>query len=355
MTDLHRLSNAQALCDEHKLDALLISDPTDLFYLTGFHLSVGRLLFTNSASTLYVDGRYYEACQHHPHIEVRSSKNFSKGSAFIEGLKGKRIGFDGNHLTFNELEELSTLFSGEWVALASPILSIRAVKEPEEIEKLEKAAHLGSRGYDFLLTHLEEGVTEKELVRRLTIFWIEEGGEGFAFEPIIAFGTASASPHYTPSDAPLAVGDPVLIDIGVVVEDYHSDMTRVVFFGACDEEMERIYRVVREAQELAIEAIRPGLPLAVLDQIARDSIQEAGYGKYFPHSLGHGVGLQTHEYPFLRREGTLIEGMVLTIEPGVYLPGKGGVRLEDTVLVTKEGSKNLTKRSTELTILTGAI
>lgn len=327
---------------EWEVDLLIVDTPIDLFYLTGEELSAGSLIISPYDATLYVDGRYYEACRQNTPLPVVL---MNRGDS-LPSQPGKRIGFDAQTTTFEAYQRLSSL-QGERIPLDSPLRRVRAVKDPGEIELLKKAATLGSQGYDFILTQIGEGISEEELVIELEIYWRRAGGQRVAFSPHIAFGENGAYPHYHSGKRTLKKNESVLIDIGVVLNHYHSDMTRVVFFGKPQKELEKIYQIVRDAMEKAFVLCKPGTEVAVLDQAARGWIEDQGYGEYFVHSLGHGVGLEIHEFPFLRKNGTgvLEEGMVITIEPGIYLPGIGGVRLEDTIVITKEGFENLTNRS----------
>jgi Xaa-Pro aminopeptidase len=199
-------------------------------------------------------------------------------------------------------------------------------------------------------------MTESEAALELDFFWKKRGGQGFSFDPIIAFGANSSMPHYRAGITPLKKGDTVLIDIGVMVNNYHSDMTRTVFFGEPHPEMRKIYNIVREAQTRALDAVKPGVHAGELDKAARGYIEAEGYGPQFSHSLGHGVGLEIHEWPFLRNRVPMAdipikEGMCLTVEPGIYIEGLGGVRIEDSIIVTQEGYRSLTNRPTELSVL----
>lgn len=338
---MKRIQKVQKHLQSWEVDLLVIDNPIDLFYLTGEELSAGSLIISADEAILYVDGRYYEACRKNTPLPVVL---LNRGDS-LPSHPGKRIGFDAQTTTFEGYERFASL-QGERIALDSPLRKIRAVKEPGEIELLEKAAFLGSLGYDFLLSQLAEGITEEKLAIELEIFWKKSGGQRVAFSPHIAFGENGAYPHHHSGKHSLKKGESLLIDIGVVLNHYHSDMTRVVFFGKPHPELEKIYTIVYEAMEKAFALCKPGTEVAALDQAARGWIQRKGYGEYFLHSLGHGVGLEIHEFPFLRKNGVgvLEEGMVITIEPGIYLPGIGGVRLEDTIVITKEGFKNLTNR-----------
>lgn len=338
---MKRIEKLQKHFHDWGIDILIIDNPVDLYYLTGQELSTGRLFIQEKEAELYVDGRYFEACKKEAPLPV---KLYEKETAYPT-FGGKKIGFDSQYTTFEAYEKLSVL-KGKRIPLSNPTKRLRQIKESEEIALLRKAADLGSRGFDFILSLLQEGITEEDLSVELELFWRKSGGEKVAFNPLIAFGKNSAYPHYHSRKNPLKRGDIVLIDIGVVVDHYHSDMTRVISFGEPDKTLAEIYQIVRESQLAALELCKPGTPIEEIDKAARNYIEEKGYGPYFLHSLGHGVGLEIHEAPWIRKsgEGILEEGMVITIEPGIYLAGTGGVRLEDTIAITREGYENLTQR-----------
>lgn len=335
-----RIKKVQEYLVQQGLEALIVEAPVDLYYLTGLHFSAGKLLVEREKASLFVDGRYTEVAKTSG-LPVEPLESFSK-IHFKEG----NIAFDSASTTYSTYLELLAIFDTKLVAVSAPVKTLRSIKEKEEIALLKKAAELGSRGYDFVLTLLEEGITEETVSRELEIFWKKQGGGGVSFEPIIAFGANTSKPHYRAGKAKLKQGDPVLIDIGVMREHYASDMTRVVFFGEPNTQLKTIYGVVKEAFLAATALCKKGTLLADLDNAARQLIEKAGYGEFFSHSLGHGVGLEVHELPLVRKTSSMpIEvGMVFTIEPGIYLPGIGGVRLEDTVVITRDGYESLTNR-----------
>jgi Xaa-Pro aminopeptidase len=260
-------------------------------------------------------------------------------------LSGK-VEFDATKMTYQRYLDLQKE-GVELIPVRATTRESRLIKSAEEIEKLRQAAILGLEGYHVILEALRPGVTEKEMVVELEIFWKRAGGSGVAFSPIVAFGENSSKPHYHPSDRVLAPNEAVLIDIGVTLDHYHSDMTRVYFFGKPDPKVEEIYAIVKEAQARALQLCKPATSIRDLDAAARDYITEKGFGEQFVHSLGHGIGLEVHEAPRVYKEGPDVDlqlqpGMVITIEPGIYLPGLGGVRIEDTVVITESGHLNLT-------------
>lgn len=361
-----RIKRLQQLLIEHRCDAILVENPIDLLYLTGMELSTGQLLVSTKSARLIVDGRYYEVCKTRCPLPTVLFKKEALGmllqaKPFEEVVK---LAFDGEATSYGRVLEYRSLVRAvhtqsskkrnlKLVPLTHPIKELRAIKDADEILVLKKVAQLGSKGYDFICTQLKPGITELEAAAELEIFWKRHGSQGLAFESIIAFGTHGSMPHYRPGKVKLKKGDPILIDIGVKWGHYHSDMTRTVFFGKPSGVMEEIYRIVLKAQTEALKLCKPGIAIADLDGCARGIITAAGYGKNFNHSLGHGIGLEVHELPFLRGSATevLRPGMAITIEPGIYLPGIGGVRIEDTVIITEDGYENLTKRPKTLQVL----
>ena len=359
-----RIKTVQQQLQELGCDAFIVEDPINLYYLLGLKISSGRLLLLKNQAYLFVDGRYTEICEKANLVSViptKTEENTFHNVLQKEAKEVKRLGFSSELLSYKMYLDLSRSIQEmgrtiELVTLDNPIKKIRSIKDQDELKLLKDAAELGSKGYDFLLEHLKEGVTEVELARDLEIFWKQQGSKSLAFEPIIAFGANSSMPHYRSSDIPLKKGDTVLLDIGVNLQGYHSDMTRTVFFQEPLSVMKEIYAIVKQAQEKALEIIKPGIEIVQLDRAARGYIEETGYGPYFSHGLGHGVGLEIHELPSLRKPFAipavcLEEGMVITIEPGIYLPNIGGVRIENTVAVTNSGYEDLTKRSTEMHII----
>lgn len=347
---MNRIQKAQKLLSDHSLQAIVVDNLINLYYLTGLELTLGRLVIEPDEATLFVDARYFEACQKKAPCTVLLSAGYDKESAFDIwwNFQNKRVGFDAGTTSYADFESLSAL-GAELIPLKNPIGRIREIKESSEQEALKQAAALGSRGMDYVITLLKEGISECEIARELEIFWLQSGGDRLGFTPHVAFGEGSSQPHYKVSDRKLQRGDLVLIDIGVVLKHYHSDMTRVVAFGKPPEEIERIYDIVHAAFNAAIERCRPGVKIGDIDRAARGLIEQAGYGKCFTHGLGHGVGLEIHESPRVSAAGPdadkpLESGMVITIEPGIYVPGVGGVRLEDTLSITEDGHENITNR-----------
>lgn len=324
-----------------EVDGCLIEEPNDLFYLTGLSLSVGKLWVSPSGACLFVDGRYYGKAKKEAPCPVALIDSFKESFQ-----TAKQIAFDSAFITYNGLLALKNDFPHvEWVPVSSPVKSIRLCKSPNEIEALEKAARLTWEGYQRILQILKEGITEAEVALEFEIFCRKNGASGLSFEPIIAFGENSAYPHHRAGNTPLKNNQIVLIDVGAVVDKYRGDMTRVFFFGEPDPQLTRLNEIVQKAQRKAVAHVRPGIRVEELDQIVREEFRRENVEELYTHGLGHGIGLQTHEYPIIKVNGKdkdliLKPGMVFTIEPGLYQPGLGGVRYEDTVLVTETGCEN---------------
>ncbi len=342
-----RLKRLQKALTKQKLDACLIEQPLELFYFTGLKLSAGRLLVHEAEELLLVDGRYLQIAEEKsPYKTALDAPD--KLLSFCKVHRIKHLGFDGRHTSYDHFLRLQKWINEAETKLvpSTPLFKeVRAIKDKEEIQKLQKSADLLWKGFQFIRKSLKKGVKEIELSKQFEIFCLEHGADGMSFEPIIAFGPNSAMPHYRSQNVRLKEGDTVLIDIGVSVDNYHSDMTRVVFFKKENAYLQRLYDIAKRAQKSALKLCRPGVKVKELDKAAREVMKEENVEKLFLHSLGHGIGLEVHEYPRIKFDGEdkdveLETGMVFTIEPGLYVPGIGGVRYEDTVVITPTGHKN---------------
>lgn len=347
-SSLPRIDHLKIELKKAKLDACLIEDPLDLFYYTGLKLSAGRLLVHDAEVELLVDGRYLQVAQENSPFKTALDSP-QKFLDFCEKHKVDRLGFDGRNTSYDHfllLEEWKKQGNREIKLVSSSLFkSARAIKDRTEIAKMKKSAALLWEGFQFISGALKRGVTEKELSKRFEIFCLEKGADRLAFEPIIAFGPNSAMPHYRSQNVALKEGDVVLIDIGVVLDNYHSDMTRVVFYKKENAYLRQLYEIVKKSQKSALKLCRPGVKFKELDLAARKVMREEKVEDLFVHSLGHGIGLETHEFPRIKYNGddkdvVLQSGMVFTIEPGLYVPGKGGVRYEDTIVITPTGYTN---------------
>lgn len=326
-----------------KLDALLIDHPSDVFYLTGQWFSLAKLVLKPNDSTLLVDGRYFDQAKGNVPCNVLLAEKDTLSSV----LKGTHsIGFDSSFVTVDRASAMQRSLSGkEWVSLARPLKELRVCKDPEEISALKRAAKMTAEGYRHILKHVKDGVVEQELALEFEVYIRKGGALKTSFDPIVAFGKHSALPHYRAGKETLRKNQIALFDLGAVMDHYRGDMTRVFFFGEPNRDLERFDGLVKKAHDLAANAICPGKRLGDLDGIVRSFFAKEGAEHLFTHSLGHGVGIDVHEYPLLRADGDdrdliLRPGMVFTIEPGLYLPGVGGVRHENTFVVTESGFEN---------------
>ncbi|EKE08256.1 MAG: aminopeptidase P [uncultured bacterium] len=325
--------------------SLLIEKPIDLLYFTGLHLSRGRLFVEKERVRLFVDGRYFHWAADRAPCEVLEWDAFLKVDA-------KKVQFDSTYLSYDGFVHYQKLCPGiEWIPEPHLTSPFRKIKEAKEIHALRKAARLTLLGIEHVAQMLKVGVTEKELVLEFELFILKHGAEKLSFEPIIAFGKNSAFPHHRSGYTPLSENAVVLIDAGAVVDEYAGDLTRVYYFQKPDPNIVRLEKIVEEAQAKALSLIRPGILLKELDRAVREIFSRENVKQFYMHSLGHGIGLEVHEFPLIREtagsEGKIEEGMVFTIEPGLYEPGRGGVRLEEMVEVTETGSRLLVERGVD--------
>lgn len=346
-----RIVALQNLLSGWEVEALLIENPIDLFYLTGMKMSRGRLWIRSQLTELWVDGRYFdEARRQFPHVYL-----LTKGKPSF-----KRVGVDSQWTTLDGLQKLKREYPDtEWVPIVHPIQQLRAIKDSSEIECLRKAAQITWEGIRHIKRRFREGVSEEELAIAFEFFVRKQGASSMAFEPIVAFGENSAYPHHRSSASTLKQNQIVLVDVGAVYQNYCADVTRVFFFGEPDLQFEKMMRLVREADQAARKWAKPGSRVGDLDSAAREVFSKAGVESQFAHGLGHGVGLEVHEYPTIRQDGedrdALIQSnMVVAIEPGLYQPGLGGVRYENSGVITDQGfvsfypEKPMSRRTTQL-------
>ncbi len=321
-------------------DALLVTKPENVRYLSGFTAPEDAwVLWRPEGGLLLTDARYAEQAPAESRLPVEIV-NPREGRGFLEPhVRGLRVGYEAGHLPCAELERLGEATTARWQATAGIVEKARTVKTSEEIARIRAAAELADRGFAFVLELLRAGARERDLALELEFWLRKQGAEGPAFDFIVASGPRGALPHGVASDKVIEAGELVTLDFGAIVGGYRSDMTRTVAVGSVAPELRRIFDVTLAALEAALEAARPGVRARELDAVARGVIVEAGYGERFVHSLGHGVGLEIHEAPFLHRssEDVLEPGMVVTLEPGIYVPGVGGVRIEELVVVTASG------------------
>jgi len=336
------------------LDAALVTSLLSVRYLTGFTGSAGTVLVRADGSTvLATDGRYeVQAHAECPDVEVTITRSGRRElAARVLAGGASRIGFEDLHLSVAAFRDLPHLAS--WEPLGSALDQLRMVKDADELDTLRRACSATDQALASTLPRLAPGATERQVAR-----WIDdelrERSDGPGFDTIVASGPNGAIPHHQPADRSIQAGDLVTIDFGARVDGYHADMTRTVLVGAGLSDWQReMYDAVRQAQAAGVAALAPGRSASEVDAASRDVIEAAGLGEYFVHGLGHGVGLQIHEAPYLGSSSTdkLAASVPVTVEPGVYVPGRGGVRIEDTVVVHADRVESLTTTTRELMML----
>ncbi len=340
-------------------DAALIISPENRFYFTDFASSDGFLLVSADRAAFITDGRYIEAAQKTvKNCEVMlQSQTISQIKDVLTALGAKSVAVEAERMTLKQYAELARALDGIDIVcdgeLDLEIEKIRSIKNKSQVEKIIKAQRIAEAAFEHILTFIKEGVTEKEVALELDYYMLSHGADGLSFETIAVSGKNSSKPHGVPSDKKIEKGDFVTMDFGAVVEGYHSDMTRTVAVGFVTDEQKNVYETVLKAQAAAQAAASSGVCCADVDKAARDVIENAGYGEYFNHSTGHGVGVEIHESPRLSTacKAALSVGNVVTDEPGIYIPEKFGVRIEDMLLITENGCENLTRAPKELIIL----
>lgn len=339
---------------EHQLDALLVSTSESRRYLSGFTGSAGYLLISADQAVLFTDSRYtQQARDQSPDFEV---VQLPRGwDWLIEALKSsgvKRLGFESENITVAAYNRLTETLKGakslggvSLIAASGLVEELRAVKDPEEVALLQKAINASDAAMDAVGPTLQEGMTEREVAWRMEMAMREFGADSTSFNTIVASGPNAAMPHHRPTDRAIRQGEPIVIDMGARVGGYCSDITRTVVVGKPDETFNKIYDIVLGAQLTAMSIVQAGMTGTDCDSLSRSVIEEAGYGDCFGHGLGHGVGLAVHERPRVGPGSTdrLELDMVFTVEPGIYLPGWGGVRIEDIVVLENNGVRPLSK------------
>jgi Xaa-Pro aminopeptidase len=358
-----RLERVRAILDASGLDAVLVTRTAGKRWLAGFVLRPaeestsgwsGALVVTRDAQLVLADARYTEQAEAQcAGWEVRRTRGLIQDGLppVLAELGVERIGAEARVLSHADWAGLSDA-GLRLTAVDEALEELRLVKDEDEVAAVERACRLTDDCFAHLLDWLRPGLTEQDVSWEMTAWFRANGAETVAFEPLVLVGARAAMPHGHASDATIQEGELLLLDFGCQVDGYRSDMTRTIAFGQTDAEARRRYDAVRQAQQLAFEAAAPGLTGTDLDGVARAHLTEAGLGEAFTHGLGHGIGLETHEEPrLLTWKRPLEVGMVFTIEPGVYLPGEFGVRIEDTVVLEEGGARRLTHSPRELLVL----
>jgi Xaa-Pro aminopeptidase len=348
-----RLSKLRDELTRRKLDAYLIQDRMDQYWTTGFSGEDGPVLLTQRAVVLLTDGRFDEAAAREaPYARkvLRKKRTPDETMREVHRCKVAKLGFNPDHMCVSEFNVLKKLAAAtRLVPTAGFMTPYRACKDAGEVNRLRVAIRVAEQAFERVRAWLRPGQTEREIAAQLVYEMQKLGAQGETFPSIVAVGANSSLPHYEPGSAKLVENEILLLDWGARVDWYGSDLTRVLCLGSMPDRLKEVFRVVREAHDRAIEAVRPGIKARAVDAVARGIIQKAGYGKLFNHGLGHGLGIAVHELPRVNKitKEVLKPGMVFTIEPGIYLPGVGGVRLEDDVVVTETGCEVLSRLPVE--------
>jgi len=339
---------------ERKIDSLLLTHPGDLAWLTDFSGDDSVGVVTPSKLILVTDFRYEEQAQiESPWLPVVLRKGRMAEALMKTLSRGKalKVGFEANFTTVGQIEGIKKVYAEEkkpaprLVPLSDMLVGLRKTKDAGEIEIHRQAARTAEDAFEAIKKRIKPGITESELAATLVLEMRKRGATGASFDCIVAVGAASSLPHYRPAETPVQWNQPLLFDWGAKYKGYCSDITRTLLLGKVDPKIREIYQIVLDAQMAAIAAIKPGVMTNKVDKVARDLIKKAGYDKYFGHGLGHGIGRDIHELPVLRKNTKgeeLKPGHIVTVEPGIYLPGIGGVRIEDDVLITEAGHEILT-------------
>jgi Xaa-Pro aminopeptidase len=344
---------------EERLDALLVYQPENRRYISGFTGSEAMLFITPERAVLATDSRYWEQAEHEaPEFSVYQVKTkYVTEMADILKAAGNphAIGFESTFITVDQLDQLMDAAPEvEWVATKGMVEDLRLIKDESEIELMRQAARIADEGFEFLCKKLRPGMTERQASWELEAFMRTHGADKIAFDLIVGSGPNGAMPHHHSDSRVIQAGEPIVLDLGAQVGGYHSDLTRTICLGQPrDGRFLEIYDIVRRAQEAGLQGIHAGMSGVEADKIVRDVIEAAGYGDNFGHGLGHGVGLAVHESPRAGRtsEDTLLAGSTLTIEPGIYISGWGGVRIEDLTRIGENGVQLLSRASKEPLVL----
>ncbi len=361
-----RLQNLTHWLQEHDIDVAFLTSTQNVFYLSKFYCEpherlLGLFIFPESEPILICPkmeehqarnaGWMHEVIGYSDTDNIWSliSKKFEK-----RGIHVHTAAIEKEHLNVERYENLQSLFrNAHFIAAEAKLHELRLIKDEQELTILRQAAYMADYAIEIGVGEIAEGKTELTILAAIETELKKKGIQQMAFNTMVLTGTNSALPHGVPGANRIQRGDFVLFDLGVIIDGYCSDITRTVAFGNVTEEQKRIYDTVRDAQQKAIDMCKPGVPFDTIDRAARSHIEQAGYGNFFPHRLGHGLGISVHEYPSVTDANTtpLQEGMVFTIEPGIYVPAIGGVRIEDDVYVTKQGTEILTKYPKQLQII----
>lgn len=353
---ISRVANLRKEMIEEDISSFLITSSYNLRYLTGFTGTTGVALITLEEAFFITDFRYTEQaetqCEGYKIVQ-NHGPIFDVVADLVEEKELINLAFEEATVSFKEYVQLEMILEVDLIPVSGMIEELREIKDDSEIEIIQKACEIADQAFSHILTYIKPGMTEIQVANELDFHMRSLGASGVSFETIVASGLRSAMPHGVASEKVIEQGDFITIDFGCYYQGYVSDMTRTISLGEPSEKLKEIYQIVKEAQQKVLDIAKPGMAGAELDAVARDFITSKGYGEAFGHSTGHGIGLEIHEGPNVSKmaEKVFVSGNVITNEPGIYLPGIGGVRIEDDMLVTDNGIKRLTHSEKELIIL----
>jgi Xaa-Pro aminopeptidase len=346
---MSRVDKARALFKEFDLDAMLITSSSNRLYLSSFTGSSGVLLITKDEAILVTDFRYHDQAKEQANgynIVIHTSPTPEEIARLVKEHSIKKLGFEQDHLTYSAFRTYDSLLSpvnAELSPVSGLVEKLRLIKDDSEIKIIKDAASIADAAFSHIIEFIRPGKSEREVSNELEFFMRKNGATSSSFNIIVASGYRSALPHGVATDKIIETGELVTLDFGAYYKGYCSDITRTVAIGHISDELKEIYQVVYDAQMLGMQGIKPGMTGKEADALTRDYIASKGYGDYFGHSTGHGIGLDVHEGPALSmKSDTILEpGMIVTVEPGIYMSGLGGVRIEDDAVITKNGNETL--------------
>lgn len=353
---MKRVDNVREKLEELDLDALLVTNMYNVRYLANFTGTTGLVVITKEEAYFVTDFRYTEqAAAQAQGFEIIKNEGliYEEVAKIVKKDNIQNLGFEDTNITYATFTKINEIIDCELKPVTGLVEKLREVKTEDEIEIIQEAVNIAEKGFDYILGFVKPGITEIEVANELDFYMRKLGATEVSFDTIVASGIRSAMPHGVASDKIIENGDMVTIDFGCYFKGYVSDMTRSFAVGDPGEQLKEIYEIVYQANKKVAEVAKAGMTGAELDAVARDYITEHGYGESFGHTTGHGIGLEIHEGPAIsfRNEEALVENNVITNEPGIYIPGLGGVRIEDDLVITKDGNYNLMSSPKELTII----
>lgn len=349
---MEKIAKLRELLEKNELDAILVTNPINRKYISGFTGTAGVAIISQNSTRFITDFRYTEQAaaqaEHFTIVEHKGSIE-SEIKQQLSALNIKRLGFEKDNVTYASFERYEKNFEVNLIPVGGLIENIRLIKSPEELKILKRAGEIADAAYEHIQSYIKPGVREIEIANELEFFMRKQGATSSSFDMIVASGYRSALPHGVASEKEIQTGELVTMDYGALYNGYCSDITRTVAVGQISDELKMIYDTVLEAQLRGVKGIKPGMTGKDADALTRDYISEKGYGEYFGHSTGHGLGLEVHEEPRLSHlsESVLEPGMVVTVEPGIYIPGVGGCRIEDDIVITETGNERMTNVTKE--------